>query len=205
MCGANVASETGLGRESRPQTLTIRAPNSTLAAAAASTGCALLPLAAPQEKALQDAIKEAEQVCEGGAAGECAAAWDNVSFRCCCGGQREGRGREQQKEGQVLPLPWVCVPRSAERAATLSSSLPSSLRGPFSRPIVPQVEEISAAISHKKANEVRGWQRRGAGERRRAAARVRCAARVIAAARRRALTREADAVAIIALSPHAEA
>ncbi|KIZ03327.1 hypothetical protein MNEG_4631 [Monoraphidium neglectum] len=27
---------------------------------------------------LKDAIKEAEEVCEGGAVGECAAAWDNV-------------------------------------------------------------------------------------------------------------------------------
>lgn len=32
-----------------------------------------------QESILKDAIKEAEEVCEGGAAGECAAAWDNVS------------------------------------------------------------------------------------------------------------------------------
>ena len=33
---------------------------------------------ARQEKALQDAIKDAEVACDGGSAGECAAAWDNV-------------------------------------------------------------------------------------------------------------------------------
>ncbi|GBF90866.1 hypothetical protein Rsub_03720 [Raphidocelis subcapitata] len=33
---------------------------------------------AQPEKVLQEAIKEAEEVCDGGAAGECAAAWDNV-------------------------------------------------------------------------------------------------------------------------------
>ncbi|KAI8462234.1 MAG: CP12-domain-containing protein [Monoraphidium minutum] len=33
---------------------------------------------AQPEQVLQEAIKEAEETCDGGAAGECAAAWDNV-------------------------------------------------------------------------------------------------------------------------------
>jgi hypothetical protein len=47
----------------------------------------------PQEKVLQEAIKEAEQACEGGATGECAAAWDNVSAWCrfCAGARGFGR------------------------------------------------------------------------------------------------------------------
>jgi len=40
----------------------------------------LCPFCLSQDKdAVSNAIKEAEEVCEGGAAGECAAAWDNVS------------------------------------------------------------------------------------------------------------------------------
>jgi hypothetical protein len=116
-------------------------------AAAFAAGARLTPRSAPraggnpQEKVLQDAIKEAEEVCDGGAAGECAAAWDNVS-----GGSRGGGPGRAGVAGREAP--GRCTPRS--------------VCGPDARaPAELQVEEISAAISHKKQNDVRAAGGRG--------------------------------------------
>lgn len=112
------------------------------------------PLCA-QEQQLEQAIKDAEEACDGGKQGECAAAWDNVSVRGGGGAAvvAESKGGAVSWQAPWGAGGWRSTPSGSQRPHSNACARPPAPTPPPhpNHPRSWQVEEISAAISHKKA------------------------------------------------------